>query len=385
MLNEPSSFLERTIRNGMLDISCSGMNIHGSIPLFCQFSGKSPSSVGHMGVHIMYSGFNQLDDNINYHSGVCLDVPVSRDSPIFDDYLEETRRVRWLGAPDFVIPENPDREIYVLATFPEEEISDNESTQYHYWKYTGGIRGLAKAAIKGFMGEGQVQYFDNLGVPMSIYALAGDWEKTDVIAKTNFSNKPFWIAEIYPNNNEGRIVRCTGHPEHNVWWGGYIKEEDTDSNSLYESLYHWMDITPENETIENEFSYNYWTLRRSIAWATKVPDNDLPPVYGKSQVSDIYPYEQTLTFTIEGNVKTADGITSTELFYRYSEDNSTWTEWTSYGTDDDISDGWSWEFNSPNGIGYYEFYSIRHVIHKESTESETAPPGPDAIVEVVDF
>ena len=44
------------------------------------------------------------------------------------------------------------------------------------------------------------------------------------------------------------------------------------------------------------------------------------------------------------------------------------------------SDGWSWNFNTPNGIGYYQFYSIRCVEYENYMKTEKAPPGPDAIV-----
>lgn len=281
MLNKPDSFFERVIKRGMLDISCIDVYFEGTIPLLCQFAGKSPDSVGATPVHLMYSGFNQTNDNLNYHSGICLDVPIMKDNPIFNGYVEETRRVRWIGAPNYVIPENPDRTIYVLATFPAEDMSENVSTQNHFWKYTGGVRGLIKGALKGILGQGEVHYWDNLGLSMSMYCLASDWEMQDTLLTTNFSNQPFWVAEIYPNENGARIVRCAGHPEHNVWWGGYIEEaEDTTDNNLFEGLYHWKDIIPENETIEDEFSYNYWTIRRSIAWAAQIPDEDLPPIYG---------------------------------------------------------------------------------------------------------
>jgi len=70
------------------------------------------------------------------------------------------------------------------------------------------------------------------------------------------------------------------------------------------------------------------------------------------------------------------------LYYRYSEDNSSWSEWELYRTDSDDLDGWSWEFNSPDGPGYYQFYSIRNVDYKSHTEAENVPPGPDAIVHV---
>ena len=45
-----------------------------------------------------------------------------------------------------------------------------------------------------------------------------------------------------------------------------------------------------------------------------------------------------------------------ELWYRYSTDNLGWGSWTSFGTDNDNSDGWSWSFTGSDG--YYEFYSI---------------------------
>jgi hypothetical protein len=144
------------------------------------------------------------------------------------------------------------------------------------------------------------------------------------------------------------------------------------------------DATPLNETIEDEFSYNYCIIRRSVAWAAKVPDNDLPPVYGPSQVSDIYPYHQSLNFTLIGNAKEeAYRNISLDLYYHYSNDNSSnWSDWSLHGTDAFGSDGWSWEFNAPNGSGYYQFYSIRHVEYEGYTELETAPSGPDAIAYV---
>jgi hypothetical protein len=386
MLNKPDSFFERVIKRGMLDISCIDVYFEGTIPLLCQFAGKSPDSVGATPVHLMYSGFNQTDDNLNYHSGICLDVPIMKDNPIFDGYVEETRRVRWIGAPNYVIPENPDRTIYVLATFPAEDMSENVSTQNHFWRYTGGVRGLIKGALKGILGQGEVHYWDNLGLSMSMYCLASDWEMQDTLLTTNFSNQPFWVAEIYPNENGARIIRCTGHPEHNVWWGGYIEEaEDTKNNNLFEGLYHWKDILPENETIEDEFSYNYWTLRRSIAWAAQIPDDDLPPMYGSSEVKDISSYNQSSTFTLDGKAeRTSKGIESLSLYYRFSNNNNTWGQWRFYKTDATVFDGWSWDFDSSqaDGDGYYQFYAQRCVRYEFEWMNETAPPGPDTIVRV---
>jgi hypothetical protein len=274
--------------------------------------------------------------------------------------------------------------IQVLANFPKEEISDNDSTDIHYWKYTGGLRGILKALISG--GE-DIHWAESISKFYKGIIFAEDWKMVDEIVETNFSNKPFMTSEIYRNENQARIVRCTGHPEDNVWWGGHIEElEDTKNNNMYDGFHKWKYIIPENETVEDEFSYDFWIIRRSVAWAAKVPDNDLPPVYGASQVSDIQdPYNQSSNFTVIGNEKEEpEGIMSLDLYYRHYIDASSFSNWILYGTDTGGSDGWSWEFNASmaNGPGYYQFYSIRHIKYDDHTEIETAPPGPDAIAYV---
>jgi hypothetical protein len=49
------------------------------------------------------------------------------------------------------------------------------------------------------------------------------------------------------------------------------------------------------------------------------------------------------------------GIYSNELFYRHSNNNLTWTSWTLFGSV--LGQPWSWEFDLPDGEGYYEFYT----------------------------
>ena len=282
--NKPKTFMERLLKNSCLGISGVKISMNTAIPILSQWAGFGPQAVGSLG-YLMYGAWNQTNPNDNYHSGACIDVSISKSNPIFNDYLEDTRRIRWIGLPALVISEDSDREITVLASFPAEKISDNDTIQISHWKYTGGLRGLVKALFKQ---EGDIHYWDNLGIFMKTYVLASDWEP-DMPVETNFSNEPFMTAEIYPNENKARIVLCAGHPEDNVWWGGYIEEvEDTKDNNLYEGFYHWKDIIPEENTTEDEFSYNYWIVRRSVAWVSKiVPDNDLPPIYDPLEVIDI--------------------------------------------------------------------------------------------------
>ncbi len=376
MKNKPKSFLERAMKQSGLGISCVEFQYDTAIPILTEMRGNGPESVD-MQAYLFYPNWHVSNPHDMNYSGICPDVKISKDNPIFDDFIGDTRKIRWIGFPALEVPEQPDREITVLARFPEEEISDNKSAQIHYWTYAGGISGL----IKGLFCDGEFEWCKNLGPLMNSFVFSSDWKKTDKIVETYVANKPFMTAEIYPNENKARIVRCPGHPELLTWWGGHMEEvEDTDTNNIYEGFHKLVDATPFDETIEDESTYNYCIVRRIAAWEAKIPDNDLPPVYGPSQVSDIHPYEQPSGFTIIGNTKEGtEKITSLDLYYQYSQDNSSnWSDWTLYGTDTGGSDGWSWDFNAPNGPGHYRFYSIRNAECGGCIEIETAPPGPDA-------
>ena len=142
--------------------------------------------------------------------------------------------------------------------------------------------------------------------------------------------------------------------------------------------------TDPDETVEYERTYTWWIIRRAVAWASKqVPETDLPPIYGPSQVCDIHPYEQNSNFKIKGTAEENASLASLNLYYKFSDNNESFTDdWILYEKDTDISDGWSWDFNAPNGAGYYQFCSIREVEYQGVIEIEKYPPGPDAIAKV---
>jgi len=50
------------------------------------------------------------------------------------------------------------------------------------------------------------------------------------------------------------------------------------------------------------------------------------------------------------------GVKEVSLYYRYSTDNSTWTNWILYGINQTESP-YTWFFTAPDGAGFYEFYS----------------------------
>ena len=368
--NQPETHLEKQIDKAAMHISQLKIYLQAGAPFLAQLSGH-PEKIG-PAAYQWFSGWDDTNESA-YFGGCCLDVVVDKNNPIFNDLCEDTRRMKWCGGPAYVLPEQSNN-VKVIAYYPSEEISDNVSTQVHAWKYTGRILGFFKGFFRTMKMGGTISdklYF----TPFK----ATDWEMTDTIILTHLADKPCMTMETYPNENQGRIILCGTPSEFPVWWGGHIEEAvDNSENNLFDSLHHWTDITKVDDT------YNWCITRREVAWAGKIPDNDLPPIYGPSQVSDICPYNQTSSFTIYGNAEISQGIESLDLFYRYSAGNSSWSDWKLYGTDVDGSNGWSWEFEAPYGIGYYQFYSIRHVEYEgDHTERETAPPGPDAIAKVV--
>jgi len=364
--NQPETLYEKQLERGAMYISQVESYIQGDLIFLPQLSGH-PEKIGST-AYVWFSGWD-INNESALIGGCCLDVVVDKDNPIFNELYEDTQRIVWCGGPAYVIPKQSN-DIKVIAYYPSEEISDNKSTQIHAWKYTGRLLGFLKGFIESNKMGGSI--FNKLYfTPFK----ATDWQMTDKLIQIDRANKPFMTMEIYPNENQGRIILCAGHPEGKVWWGGHIEEaNDTSENNLFDSLHHWTGIV---KIVDN---YCWWIFRREAAWAGKVPDNDLPPVYGPSEVYDIYPYNQTSNLTIYGNAEISKGAETLNLYYRYSNDNSSWENWTFYETDKDTSNGWSWEFSAPNGTGYYQFYSIRHVVYEGYTETETAPPGPDAIV-----
>ena len=47
-----------------------------------------------------------------------------------------------------------------------------------------------------------------------------------------------------------------------------------------------------------------------------------------------------------------------DFFYRYAPDGLGWSHWTGIGADSEAADGWSLEFDYPEGQGSYEFYTL---------------------------
>ncbi len=118
-------------------------------------------------------------------------------------------------------------------------------------------------------------------------------------------------------------------------------------------------IEPEPREIHKRYE-GAVTAKVRIAWPeatasagvdTKPPESLLDPITPYWRNAGTVPFEIT---AVASDAFT--GVENVELLYRYSLDNLNWSEWRAYRVDDEAP--WSWEFNAPEGDGFYEFVSI---------------------------
>ena len=90
--------------------------------------------------------------------------------------------------------------------------------------------------------------------------------------------------------------------------------------------------------------------------------DDTPPV---AIINGMHPYNQTsIPFEITYNASdNGCGIKEVELYFRYSYDNATWSDWMLYSK----SKNGKWLFHAPYAPAYYEFYS-KAIDHLNNTE-----------------
>jgi hypothetical protein len=275
----PNTFYERQYDKSSLGLSCVTSYYKDlALPLFNQFQKKHPEKIGAMGYVFSFAPGITIDGEKFFAAGIPIEFQIKKDNPIFTDFLKDTERIRWWGGPALLVPEKPDREVKILARYPKEEISEGETTKIYAWRYIGGIVGLIKAVFKAFKfilkEKESLKY-----LPLFSYYFSGDWRLSKKLIELDFSDKPCMTAEIFPNENKGRILLCTAHPEYMIWYGGHIEEvDDEDFHCIGKGFYRWKDVNTLSEKAEKEFTHTWWIVRRIIAWAGKVTDEHLPPI-----------------------------------------------------------------------------------------------------------
>jgi hypothetical protein len=277
--NKPRSFLEKMYDKSALGISCvSSYYPSLAMPLFYLSQKKYPERIGAISYVFSFAP-GVTTDGVRVHTGgVPIDFQLCKDNPIFSDYPSDTERIRWWGGPALIVPENPNRTVTICAKYPTTNISEKKTTQIHAWSYTGGLHNLFISFLKALIYI-KKEHGKLKDVFLYAYFMATGWRITNQIINLDYADKPSITTEIYPNENKGRILLCTSHPEYMVWWDGHITEmKEIPSPCLATGLYKWEGIKPLSPDAEKELTHTWWMVRRFVAWAAKVPDEDLPPI-----------------------------------------------------------------------------------------------------------
>ena len=140
---------------------------------------------------------------------------------------------------------------------------------------------------------------------------------------------------------------------HNAWdsWEGWrnfdVVAFSNDGNT-------WYEIISEPELNRETFTNYKYNISAD-------PDFESPPTSNFM-----------IAFQQYDNVRlTQDGRAWDDIYFNYTTgaNGINWSEWDNF-YNPDTSYPWSWDFNFPEGTGYYEFYSIG----KKSGEDDETPP-----------
>ncbi|UCG70710.1 MAG: carboxypeptidase regulatory-like domain-containing protein [Thermoplasmata archaeon] len=209
------------------------------------------------------------------------------------------------------------------------------------------------------------------------YIWAND-TKGNFVTHPEIGNHSVYIYELNPPDitNGSAVPNIAEYPEF-VNVSAEIKDDETNVE-IVKIFVEYPDMSTTNLTMDyapltgryyRNVSYSMLGTYNYTIWANDSLDNwnsfsgsfqvldTTPPL---SNVEMIVPYWYTSS-PILINALASDsgiGIMNVELWYRFSNDNSSWGMWTSYGSDPTTP--YQWSFNFPSGDGYYEFFSIAY-------------------------
>jgi len=179
----------------------------------------------------------------------------------------------------------------------------------------------------------------------------------------------------------------------------------SDNPNEYDTEYHYSlsvgDLVSTYNLPDGKYDLFHWAVDRVCneevthhkQWV--VIDNTPP----SSCVERIVPYEQkhppfniTVTDIEDHGPANVVGVCKVELYYRYSIDNSSWSDWILYAVNDSLithadgtADDWTLVFNNATRLGYYEFRSIAYDCLGNVEVKGAFNPNCDAMCHVPDI
>ena len=185
--------------------------------------------------------FRENITNSSYPSYVSVNLSVEKnqDNAIFSTYDDNFRYIAYAGGPGMYNASKSDTKLGPIAPLLRYNEELMETKPIHYWRPT----------LDGW------KIYKNV--------------------TTNLSGKFAGIATTY--NSNGRVVLYGPHPEYpfvvingtiEEYYGrGYMSSYALSKQYVYDYVGYLLN-----------FSYNVWIVRRSVAWAAQIPEEDLPPI-----------------------------------------------------------------------------------------------------------
>jgi hypothetical protein len=360
----------------------------------------------------------------------------NKDHPIFKDYHDDSIYGPWIGGSAFKISRDYDgSQIQGLAKFrDEEDLSENTQTGMKAWGWRPGLwfieRLITLSLLRDISNwEDFTEYLVALNTTEKGMRTWTGWKHVNMPIFGNVENRHELdgksenaLITINNFNNEpgtGRLVLCGGHPIYYVFDrdGKYIKRADyTGENTMKKGLYLWMDDineTPLNLDDDIPLKGNHykqireksnleWFSRREVAWAAgadMVPDDHMPPIYGRSHVVDLYPYQPSEEFTIDcavGDLKKIKDLwdtTELTLYYKHftetpSDEELDSATWSTYDTISSFPWSFSFDADLAQGSGVYYFCTklcTTLTQGNEPVQCDNFPPEPDTFCLVKSF
>ncbi|MBI5001449.1 MAG: right-handed parallel beta-helix repeat-containing protein [Euryarchaeota archaeon] len=235
-------------------------------------------------------------------------------------------------------------------------------------------------AITGFMSNDQNTIVNNSisdnynGISIG-YSYSNEIINNTIVNSTNYgvtiqqsdSNLLYhnnFINNIIQAHNEGSNAWDNGYPSGGNYWSDYIGM-DVYSGGM-------QNIPGADGIGDTPYNITQWSGQDRFPlmtpWGTDItqPNSTVRP---PSQ----YWYRTTILSTYANVTDPESPIANVSLFFHFSADNSSWSNWTLFGIDDLAP--WNWSFNFSSGPGYYEFYS---VAVDNAGNVEAAPSAADA-------
>ncbi|MGC9307440.1 MAG: BPL-N domain-containing protein [Thermoplasmatota archaeon] len=208
---------------------CGGANL-ASMGFREQWSVNAVLNVSTLGIANVYVNDQQREEwqylwKANWEAGMPpVDVDIlASDNPIFDGFAGERRSMRYGGGPGMYpagVACEECGDVTALALYAEEPM---EVAPLHFWRWRNG------------------------------------WEIAANVS-TDIKGQYAAVASTY---GKGNVALFGPHPEKPTWFGGHVEEFPVRPHA---GPFTWFIYNWSNGTLSSP-SYNWWMLRRAVAWA----------------------------------------------------------------------------------------------------------------------